>query len=534
MIHLLKEQLSNLKFLFKYYLNIRQNLSSQLKGKTREVKKSKTVLVPLIETNHYQHFQILILSKALQIRGAKVKIIVCDGYLDGCEIKSVKNKKYINPCFKCKFNLKKTHPFFDLDTIKIGDIIDTKTKLKIKEFAKNNFLKEKITYKDMDITQSINDSILRYFYGKIPDESNVVNEIKFKHTLTAITSHEIARLLNINYNPDIILNNMNVYSAWDSFYKYFKSNNTESFVISMAAYDFNKIKVNLFEVFESRKRFTKFLLSRNKRPLDKSELKELNFFLNKRKNGQSDIFKKYNYFSFDSSDAIQKLNLKKSNKNIFIFTNILWDIGISENNGIFKDILDWVYKTIEFVKERNDLTLYIKTHPAEEFDSQKSKMTVYEHTIRKFKKLPKNVCFILPSMKINTYLLFPYIDLGIIYSGTLGLEMLLEKIPVVTVSNAPYSGLDFSYEPQSNEEYFKCLIEERKFKNEKYDDIRLFAFFYFIKFHLPWNLTKKVFADNFNGFTFDSLDDITPGKNKYLDHLTNYILDSKNNCIENW
>ena len=90
------------------------------------------------------------------------------------------------------------------------------------------------------------------------------------------------------------------------------------------------------------------------------------------------------------------------------------------------------------------------------------------------------------------------------------------------------------YEPESNEEYFKCLIEERKFKNEKYVDIRLFAFFYFIKFHLPWNLTKKVFADNFNGFTFDSLNDIKTGKNKYLDHLTNYILDSKNHCIENW
>ena len=285
---LIKEQLKNLKIIFKYYLTIRKNLSSQLKEDKIEVKKkSKTILVPLIETSHYQHFQILILSKALQMRGARIIIIVCDGFLDGCEIKSVKNKNYINPCFNCKFNLKKTHPFFDLNTLRIAEIIDTETKIKIKEFAKNNFLKEQIIYKDMDITQSINDSILRYYYGKIPQEIDALNEIKYKHTITAITSYEIARLSNIKYNPDIILNNMNVYSAWEPFYKYFKSLNKESFVISMAAYDFNKIKVNLFEIFESRKRFKKFLRYRVNKYLNKSELEELNSFLSKRKIGQA-------------------------------------------------------------------------------------------------------------------------------------------------------------------------------------------------------------------------------------------------------
>ena len=43
-------------------------------------------------------------------------------------------------------------------------------------------------------------------------------------------------------------------------------------------------------------------------------------------------------------------------------------------------------------------------------------------------------------MKIKPYDLFPYIDLGIIYSGTLGLEMALSNVPVVSVGCTPYYG----------------------------------------------------------------------------------------------
>ena len=51
---------------------------------------------------------------------------------------------------------------------------------------------------------------------------------------------------------------------------------------------------------------------------------------------------------------------------------------------------------------------------------------------------------------------------------------------------------------------------------------------------IPFNLTKQVYADNFDGFMIKSLDDLILGKNKYLDHLCNCILDSKNTIIEGW
>ena len=49
-------------------------------------------------------------------------------------------------------------------------------------------------------------------------------------------------------------------------------------------------------------------------------------------------------------------------------------------------------------------------------------------------------------------------------------------------------------------------------------------YFYFIKTQIPWTLTRKVWGYNFKGYTFNSLEDIIPGKNKHLDLLCRSIL----------
>ena len=121
--------------------------------------------------------------------------------------------------------------------------------------------------------------------------------------------------------------------------------------------------------------------------------------------------------------------------------------------------------------------------------------------------------------------------MGLIYNGTIGLEMLLSKIPVVSVGRTVFKGLDFSYEPKNLRDYKNILLKNIKFDNNKIGEIKLFAYFYFIKTQIPWTLTKNVWGENFNGFNFNSLDDILPGKNKQLDHLCSAILFSKTYSI---
>ena len=136
-------------------------------------------------------------------------------------------------------------------------------------------------------------------------------------------------------------------------------------------------------------------------------------------------------------------------------------------------------------------------------------------------------------MKIKPYDLFPYIDLGIIYSGTLGLEMALSNVPVGML-DAPYYGLGMVGEPDTLNEYKKFLLGEIKPNKRKMKFVRLFAYFFFIRTKILWNLTNKAYGERFKGFKFDSLDELLPGKNKTLDHLCDCIIDYENTAPEAW
>ena len=226
------------------------------------------------------------------------------------------------------------------------------------------------------------------------------------------------------------------------------------------------------------------------------EKEELDKFLHARYFGKSDVFKQYSYFSNDfetkSNNYLRNEVLKydKNKINLFLFTNVYWDVGVSDSARLFNNLISWVLETIKLVEKYPDkLYLYIKTHPAEKFDSASSLKTVIDLIREKYFLLPKNVTFILPEQKVNTYQLFPYINIGIVYNGTLGLEMLLNNVPVIAVAKAPYSNLGFACEPNDIDEYEKLLTGEKPMQKpfEKKDKLELFAYFYFIK-------TKKLFS----------------------------------------
>ena len=87
--------------------------------------------------------------------------------------------------------------------------------------------------------------------------------------------------------------------------------------------------------------------------------------------------------------------------------------------------------------------------------------------------------------------------------------------------------------PKNFKQYEETLINPKINKINK-SEVSLFAYFYFIKTTIPWNLTNKAYGDNFSGFRLNSLNDLNIYKNKYLDHLVNCIINSKKTIIENW
>ena len=153
-LFLLKLFLRKFPYLFRHYLYLKfkfgfkDKLLKQLNFKFSNPKigeNDKRILIPSIETSHYQYHQILIFAKALKLRGSKVKVLVCDSLLKGCEIKNIKNVKNEDPCLSCKFNQNHIIHNYGLDIILLSSLFSDDDINFAKTKSKELLLKEKIS-----------------------------------------------------------------------------------------------------------------------------------------------------------------------------------------------------------------------------------------------------------------------------------------------------------------------------------------------------------------------------------------------------
>lgn len=493
------------------------------------------ILMPQIETNHPHFYQMLILGRALQLRGADVKVLLCGSRLAGCEIKNVNNRTSTDPCLACRFNDQHVAGMLGLDTVHLADVVPPNDVSVIEGTAAGlaaDYPSEFI-YKGVNIIPIVNDSVIRFFYGAVPADPVQLRPVREQHLISAMIGLNAAESLGRTFAPEVLLNNMFVYSMAEPYYRYFgNAKTTRLSTVSITPVDYHSVILNIMDHFRSSERYYRYVKYRKGAHLTATESAVLGKRVADRTKGAIRMFKDQGYFD-ETANVKELLSIDEKKRNIFLFSNIYWDLATGET-GQFGDILTWIYDTIDILNDRDDIHLYIKTHPGEKFDSAPSRKGIADFIREKYPVLPRHVTMVLPEMKVKPYDLFPYIDLGLVYSGTLGLEMLLCDIPVAAAGKAPFGGKGFAFEPATTEEYTKILLGDVPPLKPNKADVELFAYFYLIKNFVPWNLTKQVFGDVFDGYSFDSLADLLPGANPQLDHICNCILDPENTVIESW
>jgi hypothetical protein len=527
-----------IRIFHRIFFLIRPKISRQLKLTISNREKSANrprILIPLIETSHYQYYQILIIAKALELRGACVKILLCNSELDGCEIKSIKNNKN-TPCLECKMNSKYLLPVFNLDTINLSDLCNLGEKVQLRSLSieiANNYPKS-FFYKSIEIIPTVNDSVTRYFYGAVPkDDTSTLIKIRKKFIYSMLLGIECSLRIQKEWNPDIVFGSMNVYVDWAPYHKMQENLGKRVCTVSITPFNYHSIVLNTNELYSGPSRFNRWMEDRNYQELNDYETSELRSISSARSSGNIEAFKRFKFF--DNSKSLESiLNIDITKKNLFLFTNIYWDVGISESGRLYEGVIDWVLDSIRMVIDQPDICLYIKTHPAEVYDTSVSLKGIRDFIHEVFPILPDNVILIYPELKINTYELFPFIDVGIVYNGTVGLEMALNQIPVISTGKSPYSGIGLVNEPNDTKSYREQMLYGTTLFIPNQRLAELFSYFYFIKSCIPWNLTESAYSDDFKSFKLKSLDDLMEGKNSHLDHLCKAIFDPAFKSPESW
>jgi hypothetical protein len=181
-----------------------------------------------------------------------------------------------------------------------------------------------------------------------------------------------------------------------------------------------------------------------------------------------------------------------------MFPNVVWDGDIPERNILFEGVVQWCIATIEILR-KTPHHLCIRFHPSE---ATRMAGTRRLEDILKV-KIPdlaeiENLTLISSSEKVDSYKLARnHINVGLIYDGTLCLEMTCLDIPVIAATNGLFTLDGIAYKPKTLANYQECLRNPEK-TLERFDQerdarkARAYKFAYWLFKESPMTFTPLI------------------------------------------
>jgi len=505
---------------------VKNTPSLKIKKKTD----SKNIIFNSIDARYTTHtFLEGGIAKSLQFRGHQVKMLICGGLLKTCpghfEISKPQNTWYCNE--NCVDFSKKFYQITDLPYSTYKDYIDDKEEAQLKEKIQNIPFEEckNFIYKNVRVGYHSATSADRYFKGGKTSQEQYEHIFRLE-LLNALISTDVAEKIIKTEKPDILVTSHGCYSTWGSFTDYFSNNG-----IRICVWAGGEDNTVTFDRQKSDEYYQIYLNKiRKKKSLNEKENKELLNFLDNRVKGEKGQVSLYDFTDIKKEKLEKIFNFNKYDKTYLIFPNVPWDAALMNADVGFNDIYDWLFHTINLFQDKTNYQLIIKIHPSE-VKVMESKKTVLDYLEEKFTNFSDNINIIPSDTEISPYSLFPFVDIGLVYNGTVGLEMAIKGIPVIVAGNAHYSKKGFTYDILKKEDYSKILFKKLESLPDQKELASIYAYFHFIKKFIPRSF---IYNKNFltMGWNINSLEDLTEGHDKNLDHICKYII--KGGIFQDW
>ena len=212
---------------------------------------------------------------------------------------------------------------------------------------------------------------------------------------------------------------------------------------------------------------------------------------------------------------------------IGLLTNVAWDAQLHYPANAFGDMIEWIVKTVAYFKDRPDLNLVIRVHPAELSGDVPSRQPVVAELNKQFPTLPSNVYVVGPESPISTYALMEACDSAIVYGTKTGVELTSRGIPVVVAGEAWIRNKGVTVDASSETHYFE-ILDRLPFRapmpEEQVSRARKYAYHFFFRRMIPVDQVAPTGREPKFQVAIDTLADLLPGKSKGLDVICDGIL----------
>lgn len=490
-----------------------------------------------------------LLAQSLRIRGAEIIPVVCGGAQElqcsvyggvwGNESYDIieKEKKHIQNCRYCKKCDKDVwESWGNFDIVSAVDYVEEEEKKFTRSFVREQEIGsiaewtfEYFPIGKWSLKTYYNNELISYKKVWDQKEENEIRSLAYNVMLMCIASLKIVNAVQ----PEIIYSNDSFYYPYSiletiarhkniPFYNaYGIRKDTYSYAMDMPV-----INMQLDSAWETV----------SERPLTKEEGRFIEEYLDNRRYGKdmminsADPFKSVKEISYHSVYG----TIDSTKRTALLTTNVTWDAAALDKNIVYENIVQWVLDTIDLFAQKEEWQLIVKAHPVEVSRvTPEARERIVPIVLEKYQNvLPSNVVLIDADSPIKVYDFFEQIDLGIVYTTTVGLEMCCEGIPVITVAKAPYRNKGFTYDPIDVAEYkeklhsLMCLKLDESEKKRIIQQAKKFFLLYYFIYMLP-NPFHRFSYEGGAVMKIKSVDDILPGENEVLDYICESIQDKK-------
>jgi hypothetical protein len=254
---------------------------------------------------------------------------------------------------------------------------------------------------------------------------------------------------------------------------------------------------------------------------------ELTGYLNSRWFGTNDWIKFVDQPNTDLTDMQRTIGVDFSRPCIGLLTNVIWDAQVSYPANAFPHMMAWLTQTIEFFRRRPELQLLIRVHPAERYAVMPSSQRVVDEIAAAFPTLPRNVFVIGPENRASTYAAMGACDTVLIYATKTGVELTSVGVPVVVAGEAWIRGKGVATEVHSPTEYERVLESlplAKRLDPATVRRARKYAYHFFFRRMIPLTMVKPVDDQSRYELDVHTLADLLPGKDAGLDIICDGVL----------
>ncbi len=191
--------------------------------------------------------------------------------------------------------------------------------------------------------------------------------------------------------------------------------------------------------------------------------------------------------------VVRQLEIESGLPIVVVFSSVLWDANLFYGRDLFQDNGEWFKATLKAAAANPNVSWLIKLHPVNnwkrELEGIHGEMAEMRLVREAVGVLPPHVKLLLPDCGISTLSLFEIADFGVTIRGTAGMEMPCFGKPVITAGTGRYSGLGFTLDSKTKEDYLTLLARLPSIPPLTPHEIALAKKHFFAAFRLrPWEL----------------------------------------------